>query len=244
MINHLSYSSINLYLMCPEAWRRKYIAKEPTFKTPALAFGGAIHNTIEEYVVKRGKLLEIWERYWNQAISEGGIAWGMDSPEMHYNEGIRILGNDQIIYGLNTIQPKAIEMKVELTVPEVPVPVEGYIDCIGTDNIPLDFKTSSRAWSHEQAQAELQPLFYLAALMQAGEYEHNWRFRHVVITKTKTPKFEIIETTRNHGEIFFLMDMVQKVWKAIETEIFPPNPTGWKCDPKYCDFWANCRGKV
>lgn len=242
MIDHLSYSSISTYLACPESWRRKYIAKEPTITTPALVFGSAIHGTIEEYISAGGKLPELWSKHWNNAIEGQTIAWDGDTPETHYNEGVRILGNEQVIYGINTLKPRSIEQKVELNVSGVPVPIIGYIDVITEDGTPGDIKTSSKSWNSERAAGEMQPLFYLAALNQAGE-KIDWRFRHFVITKTKAPKFETFETKHNPSEVLFLFNLIRGVWRGIEREVFPVNPTSWKCTPRYCDFWAECRGK-
>jgi len=74
-IQHLSYSSISMYLDCPEAWRRKYIAKEQTQSSPALAFGSAFHNTTEKYIASKAKkdsaaLLSMWGAEWSKAASD------------------------------------------------------------------------------------------------------------------------------------------------------------------------------
>jgi len=244
-LDHLSYSSISMYLACPESWRRKYIAKEPTVSSPALVFGSAIHNTVEQYVQVGGDLLSIWSEKWaGQMEKEGGnVLWGMDNPETHFNEGVRILSDKAIAGQIAVIKAKQIERKVELRVPGVPIPIVGYIDIIAADGIPGDFKTSAKSWTNGRAADELQPLFYLAALNQAGETIKDGKFRHYVIVKTKTPKMDVFENTHNMKEIFFLFDLIRRVWEAIEKESFPLNPTGWKCNPAYCDFWSQCRGR-
>jgi len=138
---------------------------------------------------------------------------------------------------------KEIERKVELRVPGVPIPVIGYIDIIADDGVPGDFKTSAKSWTNGKAADELQPLFYLAALNQAGTTVKDGKFRHYVIVKTKTPKMDVFENTHNMKEIFFLFDLIGRVWDAIEKESFPLNPTSWKCSASYCDFWSSCRGR-
>ena len=241
MMDHLSYSSISMYLACPESWRRKYIAQEHTVTSPALVFGSAIHGAIEKHVTGEGELLDLWPAAWNKAIEGQQIVYGIETPEQHFNEGIRILSNEQIRYNLACLKPGEdddgwqIERKVELHVPGVPLPIIGYIDIITEDGIPGDFKTSGKSWTADRAANEMQPLFYLAALNQAGWTVPDWKFRHYTIVKTKTPKFETFEITRKPGEIFFLFQMIRQIWNAIEKEVFPVNPTGWKCDPSYCD---------
>lgn len=249
MIEHLSYSSITAYLDCPENWRRKYIAKEPTQSNPALAFGSAFHGTIETLVTKpESDVLSTWGRAWNKAIEGQPIFWGTDTPEEIFNDGVKMFSTPTILSEIKKIKPgidsqgPKIERKVELKVPGVPIPVIGYIDIILDDGTPADFKTSARSWSDNQAQESLQSLFYLAALNQAGE-KINWKFAHLIFVKTKEPKFQRIEHSHKPGELFFLFDLIGRVWDGIQKEVFPMNPSSWKCNSKYCDFYPNCRGK-
>ncbi len=250
MIEHLSYSSISMYLDCPEAWRRKYIAGEPTKKTSALAFGSAFHGTVERIVQgEAANLTNVWSEEFNKAFGEGGVTLDDDElPEQHYNEGIRILSNNDVQSALTAIKPRhdssgaMIERKVELSIPGVPVPVIGFIDIILEDGTPADIKTSAKSWTQDQANNSLQTLFYIAALNQAG-MEVNWRFKHFVFVKTKTPQVQVLEHGHKPGELFFLFEMIKRVWEGISKEYFPLNPTTWRCGPKYCDFYSACRGR-
>lgn len=248
MIDHLSYSSINTYLYCPENWRRKYIAEEPVKLSPVLVFGSAFHSTVETLITEGGDSLSIWGEKWAAAQKEQNIYWGEETPEQYYNDGVRMFSNKTLLAEIRKIIPgrdesgAKIERKVELCVPGVPIPIIGYIDVILSDGIPADIKTSARSWTDDQAQDSLQSLFYLAALNQAG-IEINWKFQHLIFVKTKEPKFQRLEHSHTKGEIFFLFELIQRVWQGIEKEVFPLNPTTWKCGEKYCDYYANCRGK-
>lgn len=248
MIEHLSYSSITTFLSCAANWKFKYLDKLPTFSSPELVLGTAVHNAVEAYLLGKGELIESYPAAWEMAMSRDAnkIFWGTDTQEQVYNEGLRLLSHASVSEGIkalrNGTEPK-IETKVELRVPGVPVPIVGYIDVITSDGIPGDFKTSRASWSQVKAQDSIQTLFYLAAMNQAGVKDHNWTFRHYVIVKTKTPQFQVLEHTHKPGELFWLFGMVQNVWKAIETGVFPENPTTWLCSPDYCDFYKSCRGK-
>ena len=257
MIEYLSYSSINLFLTCGEAWRRKYIAKEPQSVTPALVFGSALHNTIEEYIDNRTSgddprysMQELWQYKWNAEVErQPNCEWGASQPEEHFNEGIRLLSNPDLVHMVNRLTPLRdekglfMEREVFVNVPGVPVPIKGYIDIVTNDGVPGDFKTSAQSWSNDKAAKELQPLFYLAAMNQLGIDSPGLRFRHYVITKTKTPKVQVIETQHTFDSIFWLFGLVQQVWRAIETETFVVNPHAWLCGPKYCNAWSTCRGR-
>ena len=250
-IDHLSYSSINLYLSCPMAWKYKYIDKLPTFASPALAFGSAIHNAVEGYIGgEYDNLGDGWSKHWEEFSNQENIFWGPagDNQNDLGMMGANMLTHPDIVEEFAAIksnhsqEPQDVERFVELSIPGVKVPIVGYIDLITKDGIPWDIKTSARSWSTGRAETELQPLFYLAALSQAGHQVPDWRFRHIVLVKTKTPKVQIFERVRTQDEVFWMLNMALHVWQAIEREAYFENPTGWKCSPKYCDFWAQCKG--
>lgn len=254
MIDYLSYSSINLYLTCGESWRRKYLLKQAQPSTPALIFGSAIHGTVEEFISdsdRRYALAELFPVKWRAALERdgGSVEWGADTPEQHENEGVRILGTPDVYRMIEGITPFVdaagvfIERKVSLSVPGVPVPIIGYIDMMTADGVPGDFKTSSTRWTQDKAEGEIQPLFYLAALHQAGHVVPGNKFRHYVVTKTKKPEAQVLEHSHSWSEVFWLYDLIRRAWEGISSEVFTVNPGAWFCGPKYCAYWRECRGK-
>lgn len=246
MIEHLSYSSISAYLACGQAWKFKYIDQIPTPTSPELVFGSAFHGTVEQYLANdyQDDLLQLWQQNWSTQLEQNpDIEWVRDTPESYCNLGIRMFSNEDIQRGILNIHADKIETLVELHVPGVPIPVIGYIDVITTDGIPGDFKTSAKSWTMDRALNEMQPVFYLAALNQLGIHSHSYRFRHYVFVKTKTPQFQVIEHAHSPGQMFWLFTMICKVWQAIDAEVYPLNPSTWKCNPLYCEYWSMCRGK-
>ena len=245
-IDHLSYSSISKYLACPASWKYKYIDNLPTKSSPALVFGSAFHNTVEAYICDRDniELQAQWMKEWNIQVERNeDCDWGLDTPEKFYNDGLRMLANSDVLKLINELMPKNVERKVTLHLPGVDVPIIGFIDIITEDGIPGDFKTSGKSWSNSRAVNELQPLFYLAALNQAGVRVPDWRFRHYIFVKTKTPKVQKIETVYTLNDIMFMIKVVGSVVDAMIKGAYPENPTTWLCSAKYCDFWSSCRGK-
>ena len=269
MIDHLSYSSVNLYLTCARAWRFRYIDKIKTPVAAVLPFGSAFHDAIETYLsIKHEKapapVSDIFSDSWQRRLEiEQNIDFGDETPESLAELGQHMLGSEVDVTGggpnrkarnastfLNDIVPMmegatpVIEKRISLQVPGVDVPIIGYIDLITQDGVPCDFKTSAKSWYADKAHDELQVDFYLAALLQAGCAPADLKFRYYVFVKTKKPKIQIIETKRNVGQLFWMMDMVGEVWRGIEAGVFPPTgPGSWRCTPKYCDAWNLCRGK-
>lgn len=252
MIDHLSYSSISSYLLCAANWKMHYVEKIPTKASSALVFGSAFHNTVEAFIAggHQGDLLALWREKWTTQLEADQVTdFAGASPEVEYNLGVRMLDNPEIRAGILSINAAkredgapAIETRVELRVPGVPVPIIGYIDVMTPDG-PGDFKTSARAWTQDKADDELQTLFYLAALNQAGKPVAGGNFTHYIFVKTKTPQFQTIRHQHNPREIFWLFQLIQSVWVGIEREVYPINPTGWKCSPNYCDYYHLCRGR-
>jgi putative RecB family exonuclease len=256
-INHLSYSSISSFLTCSMYWRFKYVDNIPTSTASALFLGSAFHATVEEYI-RRGVtggprlIQDLWRANWTKCLEEekNPIEWGTETPEELHNEGLRMLLDNQTTSMLDNIHPMIdatgiwIERKIELAVPGVPIPIIGYIDIITRDGIMGDFKTSGKSWTPDKAAAELQPLFYLAAVSQ-----NKWfgvqidKFTHYIFVKTKKPQVQVLESNHKFMEFFFLFNLIRNVWRGIEAGVFVENPGSWKCSVKFCEYWGRCRGK-
>ena len=281
MQDHLSYSSINTYHLCPRSWRMRYVDKAQTPSASALVFGGAFHDTLEAAIgaLALGKvnpsetawLLQLWSEKWQAKLAQEQVAWGEDSPEELAALGARMLGGKLDVSGagpnrtetmpqfLSKIVPMVdndkpmIERKIKLRVPGVPVPVIGYIDIVCADGVPGDFKTSDKPWYADRAHDELQPLFYLAALAQAGTPVPSSRFRYYIFTKTQKPRAQIIGTKRTIAEMLWLFEHIKDTWEAIQTGVFPTRAEAFMCRPHqkpdgtfnkyYCEHWQMCRGK-
>jgi CRISPR/Cas system-associated exonuclease Cas4 (RecB family) len=207
------------------------------------------------YITHGGDLPTLWQESWTAQQEEEEratcIDWGVESPEGLADTGQRIAKSASVVELLDNLRAQyrgddarcALEKKVELRVPGVPVPVIGYIDIITTDGIPGDFKTASRMWSDSQAADAMQSLYYLAALNQMSVVVPNWTFRHYVVTKTARPEAKTFEVKHNSNELFWLFEMIQEAWQGIEAGIFVRNPETWKCDSRWCSYWPICRGR-
>jgi len=257
MIDHLSYSSISTYLMCPRSWRFRYLDKVEAPTSPALIFGSAFHEAIEGHIADRHtapgiSLIDRWETAWSTQLESKGnnVAWGKDSTESLHDLGHAMLSDPGVQGVIEAIRPvmhkgqALIEEKVELRVPGVPMPVIGYVDVIEEGGVPADFKTSARSWSQNRAHEELQATFYLAALNQMQTpLNLDMRFRYYVFVKNaRRPQVEIRDTQRTAADLFWLFGLIRDVWGSIEAGAFPPNPNTWKCSPKWCEYWEVCRG--
>jgi CRISPR/Cas system-associated exonuclease Cas4 (RecB family) len=261
-VKHLSYSSINTFMLCPRSWFYRYVEKPEVPVNAALPFGSAIHEVLQTYITAKvlhpdevRPLHELWPDCWHDTWTEQRQEINFDKPRSYYDTlGKTMLQAPDVVRVIEAIQPRPaltppgfdrtfyIEHKVDFTVPGVPVPIIGYIDMIAADGVPVDFKTSARKWSGGKEHNELQPNFYLAALSKTSpEIASTRKFRYIVLTKTRKPTCQVLETSRTWEQLLWTCQAIESVWRAISAGHFPPNVSGWKCSPKYCDYSHLCR---
>lgn len=254
---HLSYSSLSLYMDCARKWKYKYVDLLPEPSSSALAFGSALHLTLAEIArlqtsgrpafAVENIIDEVWQASFKKVfdnleeLEEGETRQGLAELGMETFEDPDVL---EFLNSMNTMvignEPQ-IEKRVTFYVPGVPLPILGYIDRIGADAVPYDYKTAGRSWNLQQAEEELQTLFYLAAL-RSLEYPHNMTFRHVIFPKKGPNKIQVLEHRHTEAELDWLYDAIRDAWKGIKAEVYSPNPSGNYCSPK-CGYWNICRGK-
>lgn len=245
---HLSYSQINLFKECAKLWQASYQLGKKRIPDQNLVLGSAIHKAVELRIAgKAPDLLKLWKTLWWEdfANKPGKVVWHMTKEEC-YETGVRIFSSKQVLALLDQIEVKKdpwgrpmIERKIEWQIDGLP-PVIGFIDAIAADGVPIDFKTASRMWSPSQALREIQPLFYIAALNELGETDHNYRFRHFVITKGLFPVARVFESQRTPEQVEEMRQTVIAVWRKIEEGVFEANPQSWLCSPA-CPVIASCQ---
>ena len=262
-MEHISKSAIEKYINCGESYRRRYIVKEKTFTSSNLVFGIVFHSVIEQYILQREAkrttfdVLAHWSQTYKDSLTNfGTIMFDSSSPEEDEETGLRMFSCPDLYQMLDDYKPgrmtwtdeegeqegPAIEMKLEFTVPGVEVPFIGYIDMLCDDGIPLDFKTAGKKWSIDKAQKELQPAYYIPGLAQMGRPVPGNTFRHLVITKGKSPSVTMWETQRSQQEIDWALKLAAIAYQGIEKSVFVPNPLSWSCSPSYCEFYTTCMG--
>jgi hypothetical protein len=260
-IDHLSHSSISLYAECGRAWYGKYVDGLATPTTPALLVGAVFDQVLERTLraktaglpVTEDSLTAQWESAWREHTEgeqAGFIDWQGMLPEAVENQGRRLVTHKGTWELLQRLAPldegergPALQRRVELRVPGVPIPLVGYVDVITADGTAGDFKTASRAWPSGRARREIQPRLYLAALQQERWPLRGLRFRHWIWTKTRTTELEEITTEYSASELFAAVEAVRMAWLGITAGVFMPNARAWFCGER-CPVWqaGQCLG--
>jgi hypothetical protein len=253
-LDHLSHSSLHLFSDCGRAWRARYVDGLATPVTPALLLGSVFDACVERYLRTRalgdhGDLPTLWAEAWSGRAGEHpGVAWNGELPEQVEAQGRRLVtyagtreALDHIEVSVEDGTPQ-LQKRLELRVPGVPIPVIGFADVVCADGVPGDIKTSARPWTQERAEREVQPLIYLAALLQMGHTLPRLAFRWWVFVKGHRPQVQVLEVEYRPARLFWVVEYIQAAWRAMEAGAFVPNPGSWRCTPT-CPVWGDCVGK-
>jgi putative RecB family exonuclease len=253
---HLSASSINDFLDCSLMFKFSRIDKIKTESTSdALVLGSCVHQALaklnESRILGNKLPLEVlqqeFEKQWK------GAAEGRSDIEYRDGEDFQSVlqkGKDLLdayykSLSADDFQVIAIEEPFILRIPGLPVPIIGIFDLVEEDEsgtiIIVDFKTSSKAYSSDAVDKNLQLTLYHMAIKANGYQDREILLRFDCLIKTKTPKFEQYYTTRSEIDERRAAKKILTVWQAINQKVFIPNDTSWKCNGcafgRYCEEW-------
>lgn len=253
---HLSASTITTYIDCSLQYYFSRVKRLPMeFVADALSFGTVIHLVLAEfYRSKMGgdrlslkDVHELYRQFWTREAK--------DRSEIKYAEGkdfqsYIIEGVDLLSAWFNKLPDDSFEIigveeAFTFEIPELSVPIIGAMDLLEQDDsgtvIITDFKTSSRAYSADEIDQNVQMTLYQLASRANGFADHEILLKLDCLIKTKSPKFESYWTTRSKIEEKRLIRKIQTVWEGISRGVFIPNDTSWKCKgcshKKACNEW-------
>lgn len=252
-VPHLSASAISQYMDCGLAYKFAKVDRlEPEFMPDTMLFGIIIHRTLENYYthrkagnsVKLHDVLECFEALWNTQVNNTDkIQFSPDKdPHSYLIEGKELLSVWYDKHPENDFKVIGVEEGFVFHVPEIDIPVIGYIDLLEQDEsgaiIVTDFKTTARAFGRDEIDKNMQMLIYQMFMEAAGYGDREILLRLDCLIKTRTPKFESYYTTRTKDDEQRIIRKTQTVWDGIQKEVYLPNDTGWKC--KGCRYRKAC----
>src|SRR5574343_451723 len=123
-IKHLSYSSIALWQRCPREWYLKYNYKLTEPAGPALAFGTAMHKSVQNIIIGKLTADEAVSKFRKELESAAINCELVTYPKTLVTMGENILGDPvvrQIISNIHASESDQVERKVTFTVPGVSV---------------------------------------------------------------------------------------------------------------------------
>lgn len=253
----LSPSKIQTYMTCPLSYYFKYVEKIPTITNGRAWMGSAVHYGIEQaHKEKNNQLgLEAYVQKFNNKSIE--INWQEEEPEALQSEGYNLLKKylDSEEYRNLAI----INTEVEIYIPfDIDIPLKSitpiyewkesekdhdkihcFIDAVIKNGI-IDWKTTKRKWTQDQAERSIQFTIYAMAYSYLSGQSEVPIETHVLISK-REPEIQILKTTKTQGDFENIKNVIFQIIKAINNEIFYPNPN-MLCE-NYCDYKSLCRWK-
>ena len=248
-VEHISYSKINEFLMCPKKYHlHRRLRMPPAFIPSALIFGISVHEAIALYHQKRlegvaageDDLLETFCRCWDNTEQEKDLPvhYGKKEDSGVLFEKAEAMLRAYLDSPQSAGEPLAVEEWIEVSIRKDLPSLVGRIDLLektGDGQIVLtDFKTASSRRLQDAAQLVLyREALRLLGYPGAGEA----RLRCVVLLKTKTPGVEVQDLEAGGGRLEKLMSLYREAWEAIQAGVSYPRPD-WQC--KSCQWSHVC----
>lgn len=242
MLDHLSYSSIVRFIMCPRSWEYHYIHRIARPVSSALFVGSCTHGALEHNYKQKvlthedlpvDEVLQWFSDRWDTldpsvgrpASSTGaeslGIDWKNKDPGLEKDMGVAMVGKYQKTIA-KTVQPVVAELGWSRKVDDMKI--IGRVDLIDDNAIVTDFKTASRRPRRGSWHTDLQPTFYALGMKSAIVFEYHY------MLKLKSPAVEKYRTQRTKSDIEWIVKvLIPPIVKSIRRGIFFPNTQTWKC---------------
>jgi hypothetical protein len=187
-IPYLSYTKINMFRRCPEQFRRRYLLDERQRPAWALLAGDADHKAIAydlENRIDQGpgvaadEVLDFASEHMLAEIEENGgpqeYDWGPLSNDITSPGDYKLLATKQrseVLKGVSlyhsavcpTIYPRAVELEWDMQIPQLEVPVKGYVDVQLENGVGVERKTTNRNESQLPGNWRIQGLVYALAM--------------------------------------------------------------------------------
>lgn len=259
---NLSHTSIESYLKCPEAWRRRYIEKETTRPVGIQILGRAVHAAeAQSYatMIETGEphsLTQVLDDYSTSLENEreaDDVDYEDDDPGEIKDRGaamLRAYHRDIVPH----MRPEKAENRFELKLkPEYNWHISGLIDIVGAydDGFivhptgPHDIKTVKKSKSEDQYNSSIQASLYTYATSY-GQSDEPVPFRvHQLKVLKDGAHADMLETTRTREAQMLYLERVAMVAREIDYRTQTGNwqgaaPGAWNCSPRYCAYWNSC----
>ena len=252
----LSATQILMWLRCPRQFWYRYVMGIKVPPNGALKQGSTYHMVAERnYVQKVSSRVDLPEDELTDYFGDTFEA-EMTREEVRLVEGeSKGALKDQGIELVKTfhaaiaphVQPAQVETQFEVNMGQGDenVLLKGRIDVIDEHGIVRDNKTlaPTRVPTAEELATDVQLSIYSLAYRLTTKKAEPLLTWDAVIKKT-WPEARILPTARNREGLRLTFNQIGHVGKAIRNEIFPTNPTGWWCSPRWCGYYPDCQGKA
>jgi hypothetical protein len=258
---------VGLLTDCSKLWEGVYKRGKVRPRSGPLLLGSAFDAMAERLLTThwRGGWVTVEQAaYWfadawdREMCRPEPVEWAGRNPATIMADGIALASAPATLAALRGLKlaphpenpaDPALQVRVELKVPGVSVPVVGYVDAIAKgpragDLHLIDFKTAGRRWVKGRERKELQARVYTGALWQSGVSFAHLKFAYWVFVPGLTPEactVQKLDPLLSEGDVLQTMTMLARAWRQIKAGAFPGNPHAYACNPT-CPCWSECFG--
>lgn len=194
-IEHLSASSINLFMQDIPLFIVRYLAKHKSPTNPAMLRGTVIDHAIgNKTSVKEAQ--QEFKSLMNYEKKQGNV-FDQEKAEIEYNNIEKYLEIGLPFYQ-DLGEPVSYQKKVELQFDDLPIPVLGFVDMEYSDCI-RDIKTTAKKPSALTPQVQRQIAIYATALEKNRAYAD---YLYVTKTKAEVITFEVDDIDMRLNEVY------------------------------------------
>ncbi len=248
-LDHLSASSVKLYLGCPLKFYFKKILGLPEPCSPAFHLGKAVHAGVEAFHRRRwrgersdpGAVAEAYRKAFRELEADDPPEYKDETARRNNLEtGERVLqAYLESGHVPEAERPVGVEVRLEEDFPGLPAPLLGYVDLVRPGNVPVDFKTCAATpdVELEAFQHALQLTGY-QLLIEAATGEPVEGLELVFLVKTKTPKVIVHRMApADEGAKARFRAMASAMTDGVRHGRFHPQP-GMQC--AWCAYRREC----
>jgi hypothetical protein len=227
-IKHLSYSQLRLYQECPFKYYLKYIQ------------GAGEAGTRIEFVLGTAFHKGMQEMYKYRDFEKGKVAFRDDVRHLGENREVDNLVTNMSLYHTmyfdNYIDDFiGSEVKFEMHIPGIEVPVIGYIDNLLKRGF-IDYKTTSSFKAKEAydiKQFATYAMWFLTKFRAMPAISEAHVFNKL---KAGEDAINIVSERITHDMVNMLMAEYVQMWRDIKAERWTPNLSAWSANDQYYDL--------
>jgi hypothetical protein len=246
----LSATRITTWLACGLRYYFRYVARvEPQSKPAALAFGHAIHSSLEAFHVElinrhrtsADQIIDIFRADWAAAqLDELRFKEGEDAPHLE-QLGIALVRSYVIANANLPVIASEVRFDVPLLDPTTGEVIaglflRGVFDVILEGDGILEIKTAARAYDEGTLSRHIQLSAYHYSYRYL--YDRDPTIRVTALLKQRRPKIDDYPVTRTIEDDAWFVHLAAQIARGIDAGVFAPNPS-WQCSD--CEYANQCR---
>jgi hypothetical protein len=250
----LSNSQLGTLLTCAQRYDYRYRQGIRTPPSAAMLIGSAVDAACDAFYRARiagapdlsiddftGVALARWD---NDTRDPAAVNWGSDTPGPA-RDMVAACARVMRLDAVPMVDPLAAQLHPRARIEAedgLAFELHGYLDCLDKTGRVVDNKVVSPAGfakRRDGADRDLQLGTYGLLLVING-YDLPPEYRLDCVVKGRVPRYEPIITTRTLRDLEAVRYLYVQAARAIVAGVAHPNPTGWWCSPKWCDYWGRC----